>query len=59
MALNLAIPLLTALALLNVALAFYPASRRLRVLIGVGLVGLSSLLLKEWVDGLLYLLLMP
>ena len=59
MSLNLAIPVLTALALLNVALVFYPVPRRVRFLVGVGLVGLSSLLLKDWVEGLLYLLLMP
>ncbi len=59
MGLNLAIPLLAALALVNVALVFYPAPRRLRLVVGFVLMGLSSLLLKDWIEGLVYLLLMP
>jgi len=57
--LNLAIPALTALALLNIALIYYPVSRRMRFLVGASLAGLSSLVLKDWIEGLLYLVLMP
>jgi hypothetical protein len=59
MELNLTTPLLTALALINLALIFHPVSRRMKLLIGVAMVGLSSLLLKDWLDGLLYILHMP
>ena len=59
MRLNLTTPLLAALALLNAALIFYSGSRRVRLLIAVSLVGLSSLLLKDWLEGFLYLVLMP
>lgn len=59
MGFNLTTPLLAALALLNTALIFYPGPRRVRLLIAVSLVGLSSLLLKDWIEELLYLVLMP
>ncbi len=59
MGLNLTTPLLAALALLNTALILYSGSRRVRLLVAVSLVGLSSLLLKDWLEGFLYLVLMP
>jgi hypothetical protein len=59
MGLNLTTPLLAALALLNTALIFYSGSRRVRLLVAVSLVGLSSLLLTDWLEGFLYLVLMP
>ncbi len=59
MGLNVTTPLLATLALLNAALIFYPGPRRVRLLVAVSLVGLSSLLLKDWLEGLLYLFLMP
>ncbi len=59
MGLNLTTPLLATLALLNTALIFYRGPRRVRLLITVSLVGLSSLLLKDWIEELLYLVLMP
>lgn len=59
MELNLTIPLLTVLALINLVLIFYPVSRRMKLLIGVVIAGLSVLLLKDWLDGLLYILHMP
>jgi len=59
MALNLTTPLLMALALLNVALLFFRASRRLKLGVGVAIAGLASVLLKDWLEGLLYLLQMP
>ena len=59
MGLNLTTPLLATLALLNAALIFYPGPRRVRLLVAVSLFGLSSLLLKDWIEGFLYLVLMP
>lgn len=57
--LNLTTPLVVALALLNAAFLFYPSPRRVRLLVAVSLVGLSTLLLKDWIEGVLYLVLMP
>jgi hypothetical protein len=57
--LNVTTPLLTALAILNALLIVGGASRRTRLGVGVALILLSALLLKDWIEGLLYLLLMP
>jgi hypothetical protein len=57
--LNLTTPLLTVFTLINLVLIFYPVSRQMKLLIGVAMVGLSVLLLKDWLDGLLYILRMP
>jgi hypothetical protein len=57
--LNVTTPLLTALAIVNALLIVAGASRRTQLGVGVGLILLSALLLKDWIEGLLYLLLMP
>ena len=59
MGLNVTTPLLTALAIVNALLIVAGASRRARLGVGVGLILLSALLLKDWIEGLLYLLWMP
>jgi len=57
--LNLTTPLLTALAVANALLIVNQASRRIQLTIGTGLVVLAGLLLKDWVEGLAYLIFMP
>jgi len=57
--LNVTTPLLTALALANACLIARGASRRTQLGVGAGLLALSGLLFKDWVEGLVYLLLMP
>jgi len=57
--LNVTTPLLTALAIVNALLIVGGASRRTQLGVGVGLILLSALLLKDWIEGLLYLLRMP
>jgi len=57
--LNVTTPLLTALAVVNALLILGGASRRTQLGVGVGLILLSVLLLKDWIEGLLYLLRMP
>ena len=57
--LNLTPPLLTALAVANALLIVNQASRRIQLTIGTGLVVLAGLLLKDWVEGLAYLIFMP
>lgn len=52
-------PLLVALALLNAALVVARASLRAQLFVGLGLVVLSSILLRDWIEGALYLALMP
>ena len=59
MGLNVTTPLLTALAIVNALLIVGGASRRTQLGVGVGLILLSALLLKDWIEGLLYLLRMP
>ena len=59
MGLNVTTPLLTALALANACLIARGASRRTQLGVGAGLLALSGLLFKDWVEGLVYLLLMP
>ena len=59
MGLNVTTPLLTALAVVNALLILGGASRRTQLGVGVGLILLSALLLKDWIEGLLYLLRMP
>lgn len=59
MSLNLTTPLLTALAVVNVVLIVAGARRPARLSIGGGIVVLSVLLLKDWVEGLVYLLALP
>ena len=59
MGLNVTTPLLTALAVVNALLIAVGASRRTQLGVGVGLILLSALLLKDWIEGLLYLLRMP
>ena len=59
MGLNVTTPLLTALAVVNALLILGGASRRTQLGVGVGLILLSVLLLKDWIEGLLYLLRMP
>jgi len=56
---NLTTPLLTALAVANALLIVNKASRRIQLTIGTGLVVLAGLLLKDWVEGLAYLMFMP
>jgi hypothetical protein len=53
------IPLLALAAAANVACVARGASRRWLLLLGVGVVALSAVLLKGWVEGLAYLILMP
>jgi hypothetical protein len=57
--LNVTTPLLTALAIVNALLIVGGASRRTQLSVGAGLILLSALLLKDWIEGLLYLLRMP
>ncbi|OLB96308.1 MAG: hypothetical protein AUH30_13010 [Candidatus Rokubacteria bacterium 13_1_40CM_68_15] len=59
MGLNVTTPLLTALAIVNALLIAGGAPRRMQLSVGAGLILLSALLLKDWIEGLLYLLLMP
>lgn len=57
--LDLATPALVVLAVVNAALVFRPGSHRMQRSVGVALAALSLWFLKDWVEGLLYLVLMP
>ena len=57
--LNVTTPLLTMLAIVNTLLIATDASRRTRLSVAAGLIVLSGLLFKEWIEGFIYLLLMP
>ena len=57
--LDLTIPLLVAAAAANVVCVARGAPRRWQLALGLWVVGLSAILLKSWVEGLVYLLLMP
>ena len=57
--LNVTTPLLTMLAIVNTLLIATEASRRTRLSVAAGLIVLSGLLFKEWIEGFIYLLLMP
>ena len=57
--LDLTIPLLAVAAAANVACVLRGAPRRWQVALGVCLAVLSGLLLKSWIEGLVYLIVMP
>src|SRR5262249_59126074 len=57
--LNVTTPLLTMLAIANTLLIVTEASRRTQLSVAVGLIVVSALLLKEWIEGFASLLLMP
>ena len=59
MGLNVTTPLLTALALVNACLIVTGASRRTQIGVSASLIVLSGLLFKDWIEGLVYLVLMP
>ena len=59
MGLNFTTPLLTALTVANALLIVAGASRRIQLVVGGGLIVLSGLLFKDWIEGLVYLLSMP
>ncbi|MBI4246888.1 MAG: hypothetical protein HY614_06830 [Candidatus Rokubacteria bacterium] len=43
----------------NIACAIGGASRRTQIVLGVALVLVSSVLLKDWIEGLIYLIRLP
>jgi hypothetical protein len=57
--LNLTTPFLAALAVVNVVVILAGAPRRLQLGVGGGLVVLTAWLLKDWVEGLVYLNTLP
>ena len=57
--LNLTTPLLTALAVVNIVLVVAGARRPTQLSIAGGIVVLAVVLLKDWVEGLVYLLTLP
>jgi hypothetical protein len=57
--LDLTIPLLAVAAAANFACVLRGAARRWQVALGLCLAALSGVLLKSWIEGLVYLMLMP
>jgi hypothetical protein len=57
--LNFTTPLLAILAVVNVVVILARAPRRVQLGIGGGVVLVSALLLKDWVEGLVYLTTLP
>jgi hypothetical protein len=57
--LDLTIPLLAVAAAANAVCVARGASRRWQLALGLCVVGLSAILLKSWIEGLVYLILMP
>jgi hypothetical protein len=57
--LDLTIPLLAVAAAANVVCLARGVPRRWQIALGLCVVGLSAILLKSWVEGLVYLAMMP
>jgi hypothetical protein len=57
--LNFTTPLLAALAVVNAVAVLARAPRRVHLVVSAGIVGLAAVLLKDWLQGLIYLTSLP